>query len=159
MAHVIFFARGTAGDLVPFPKIGEALKARGHDISLLSHCSYADMAERNGWDFAALDTPEERRRTLEDGHLLNDPVGFPTFLRRYTFPRAAAAFETVRERYIPGKTILVKTHRACLVPLLVAERFQTPVVRLFATVAELMTFPMMEEMYRERRSEVRNCPS
>jgi rhamnosyltransferase subunit B len=148
MSNILFVAKGTGGDLVPFPKIGAELKQRGHHITLFSHCSYAGMAEQNGWDFVALDTPEQRQQIIDDGQLLNSPSGYPTYFRRHVFPRAVAEYEAIRERYLPGSTVLVTTHKACLVPLLAAEKLGIPLVRMFATVSELLTLPLMEGMYQ-----------
>lgn len=148
MANVLFVAKGTGGDLVHFPQIGQELKQRGHRITLFSHCTYADMAQENGWDFVACDTPEERRQIIEDGHLLNSPSGYPTYFRKHIFPRVTAEYEAIRERYVPGETLLLTTHKACLVPLLAAEKLSIPLVRMFATVSELITLPLMEGMYQ-----------
>lgn len=148
MANILFVAKGTGGDLVPFPKIGSELKRRGHQITLFSHCTYADMAEQNGWDFVALDTPEQRQQIIEDGQLLNSPAGYPAYFRRHVLPRAAAEYEAISEHYIPESTVLVTTHKACLVPLLAAEKLGIPLVRMFATVSELITLPLMEGMYQ-----------
>src|SRR5262245_2727998 len=97
--NVFFVAKGTGGDLVPFPKIGEELQKRGHRITLFSHCSYEGMATQNRWNFAALDTPEQRQQIIEDGQLLNSPSGYPTYFRRHVLPRAVAEYEAIRERH------------------------------------------------------------
>jgi rhamnosyltransferase subunit B len=148
MSNILLVAKGTGGDLVPFPKLGQELKKRGHRVTLFSHCSYAGMAKQNGWDFVALDTPEERQRIIEDGQLLNSPSGYPTYFRRHVLPRVAAEYEAIQERYDPGSTVLVTTHKACLVPLLAAEKLGIPLVRMFSTVSELITLPLMENMYQ-----------
>ena|GEM_PF-392249 len=147
MANFLLIAKGTGGDLVPFPTIGDELKKRGHRVTLLSHCSYATMAGQHAWDFVALDTPEERQRIIDDGHLLNSPSGYPAYFRRHVFPRAVAEYEAIQACYVPGETVLVTTHKACLTPLLAAEKLGIPLVRLFATVSELVTLPLMEGMY------------
>ena len=149
MATILFVAKGTGGDLAPFPKIAEALKKRGHQVTLLSHCTYAGLAQKNGCDFIALDTPEQRQQMIEDGHLLNSPSGYPAYFRRHIFPGAVAEYEAIRQRWVPGNTVLVSTHKACLVPLLAKERLGIPLVRLFATLSELITLPLMEEMYSD----------
>ena len=148
MANILFVVKGTGGDLAPFPKIGDVLQQRGHQITLLSHCSYAALAQRKGWNFVALDTPEERQRYMEDGPLVNSPRGFPTFFRRHILPNAVAEFEAIERCCSSNDTIIVSSHRASLIPIMVSEKRNIPVIRLFAVVSELIAMPLMEEMYR-----------
>ena len=57
--NILFTSLGTGGDVLPLLHIGKRLKARGHNVTLLSHCYYRNVALQDGLDFAELDTPEE----------------------------------------------------------------------------------------------------
>lgn len=149
MAEILFVAKGTGGDLVPFPSLGAALKKHGHHVTLLSHCTYAGMAAELGWDFIALDNPEERQQMIADGQLLNSPSGYPAYFRRHILPKALAEYQAIQACYHPRETVLVTTHKASLVPLLAAERLGIPLMRMFATLSELVTLPLMADMYRD----------
>lgn len=59
MANVVIATHWLDGDVIPFVRIGSELKRRGHDVTLITHCHYAEMAQKAGLDFRAWDTPEE----------------------------------------------------------------------------------------------------
>lgn len=52
---VLLATTGSAGDVYPFLALGQALRARGHQISLLAPAEFQGLSRRLGIDFAALE--------------------------------------------------------------------------------------------------------
>src|SRR5689334_1514068 len=63
MSGCLLVTHGSAGDVLPFVRIGTELRARGHQGTLLTHAPFAGRA---GLDFVAIDTPEAYERTQRD---------------------------------------------------------------------------------------------
>ncbi|MFZ6030195.1 MAG: condensation domain-containing protein [Chloroflexota bacterium] len=148
MADFLFFVKGTHGDLEPIWQLGPALKERGHQVTLFSHCSYANLAAQHGLHFVALDTPAERQSFLEAGRLLNSPKGFPAFYRQHILPKALSEYHSLAAHVRPGATVLISPNKSGPVPFLAAEKLAIPFVRLFVAPSELIALPLMGEMYR-----------
>ena len=62
MGNILLRSVGTDGDVLPFLRIGGRLKARGHCVTLLSHCSYRSMAAQAG--FRSIWTRGEREAAI-----------------------------------------------------------------------------------------------
>ena len=59
MRHVVLMPFGSAGDVFPFIWIAKLLKARGHRVTMVTTCRFADAARAAGIDFVGLGTIEE----------------------------------------------------------------------------------------------------
>ncbi|MET0624309.1 MAG: glycosyltransferase [Pyrinomonadaceae bacterium] len=59
MANIVLVTKGTNGDLFPFLGIGKALKARGHDVVVVTNWYGEQEVSKAGLDFVALDNPDE----------------------------------------------------------------------------------------------------
>jgi rhamnosyltransferase subunit B len=147
MANVLLVTKGTGGDLVPFLGMGSALRERGHDVTLFTHCCYADTAARAGLDFVPLDTPKEFERFIEDGPLLNTPRGIPVFFERHVLDGLFGEYERISERCNTAETVLVARHMSDIAVRMAAEALQRPFVRVFVTVAQIMTIPFLAALY------------
>ena len=67
---VLLTTVGTWGDVNPFLRKAQGLKARGHAVALLTHCRYEQQARRAGLDFIALDTPEGLKRRIDQKEII-----------------------------------------------------------------------------------------
>lgn len=131
MSHVLLATRGTGGDLSPFLEMGRVLKARGHAVTLLTHCAYAGPARQVGIEFAALDTPAEFAAFIADGHLLNRLPDIAEFFRRHILPQVRSEYEQIVARCVPGETVLVARYMADIAVRFAAEKLSLPWVRVF----------------------------
>jgi hypothetical protein len=86
--EILSLERWEANGVLPSLRIDDRLKARGHSVTLLSHCSYRSMAAQAGLDFAALDALWEHGWFIQDGPLLDTPPGFTQFIRRIHCPES-----------------------------------------------------------------------
>jgi rhamnosyltransferase subunit B len=103
--RVLLVSVGVAGDLLPFVAVGKALRARGHDVTVLGNAYFRDVVTREGLAFSAVCSVEEhlqrahqrsgwnRRRALTEGgqNLLKDMPN---------------VFEAIASHYVPGETLV-----------------------------------------------------
>lgn len=146
MANALLVTKGTGGDLMPFLGIGSRLKARGHAVTLLTHCYYKDMVRRAGLDFAALDTTEEFEQFIKDGPLLNNPRDIPVFFWRHILPKIQAEAKMVEELCHSVDTVVVARHTSDIAARMVAEKLGMSFVRVFVVAAQVNTISILEEL-------------
>ncbi len=147
MANIIFTSLGSGGDVVPFLCIGSRLKARGHHVTLLSHCYYRSAAEKAGLDFAALDGPEEYARFIKDGPLLNTPPGIPEFLRRHSLPKILLEYQLVRQRCRLDDTVLITRDLFDTAARISAEKLGIPLLEVFFAPSQITTWKIRIELF------------
>jgi rhamnosyltransferase subunit B len=106
--RALLFPVGSAGDVHPFLAIGRRLRDRGHDVILCANAHHAPLAERAGLAFVETE-PADVHTELERNADLWHPIksvralfgqpGLPAVIRRQ--------YHLVRERYVPGETVVV----------------------------------------------------
>jgi rhamnosyltransferase subunit B len=141
---------GFDGDVLPFISFGSRLKARGHDVTMISHCYYGPVAVRAGLDFLALDTAEEYGQFLDDGALLNTPYGISEFMRRHSLPRVPVQFELIRERCRADETVLITRDMFDTAARVAAEKLDIPVLWMFIAPSQLTTWKLRVELIRHQ---------
>lgn len=57
--HVTLLPFGSAGDVLPFLWLGRQLRARGHEVTVVSACVFAEAAVAAGFEFVPLGRPED----------------------------------------------------------------------------------------------------
>ena len=149
MGNVVFTSVGTGGDIYPMLRIGERLRSRGHDVTLLTHAPYAGLAREAGLDFAALDTAEEHAASIGDGPLVNTPQGVPEFFRRHYFPTVRREHELIRERFRARDTVVVARDLFDVGARLAAETLGVPVVWMFVSPSQLMNTRLRRELFEK----------
>lgn len=135
--------------MLPFLRLGSRLKKRGHSVTLVSHCYYRDEAAAAGLDFAAVDSPEEYARFIDDGPLLNAAPGIPEFLRRHSLPKVALEVALIGQRCAPDDTVLVTRDLFDTAARIAAEKFGIPALWLFMAPSQLTTWKMRAELFAE----------
>jgi UDP:flavonoid glycosyltransferase YjiC (YdhE family) len=148
MGNVVLFVRGTGGDLAPVLGIGSALRVRGHNVSVLTHCTYKETVLGAGLDFHALDTLDEVSAFLRDGPLLNTPSGMSTFFERHLFPKVASDVKAILAR-CGAPVVLASRHMSTIADLIVAELFDVPIVRIYPSVTQIVNLPLLGALCSE----------
>jgi rhamnosyltransferase subunit B len=145
---MVLVTKGTGGDLVPFLAIGSALKGRGHDVTLLSHCFYEGAARKAGFNFATWDTLDEFERFIDDIPLLHTPQGLPAFFRQHILPTTLVEYDLIRAHCRLEDTVLIARHASSIAAQMVAEKLDIPFVSVFTAVAQATTVSILGEFYR-----------
>jgi rhamnosyltransferase subunit B len=140
--------RGTYGDLFPFVRLGRELKVRNHNVLLLTNCHYEDKVKRSGIDFAALDSPDDFARMLEDQELLNNPRDLALFYRRHILPRVVTEYEMIKKQNSSGDLVLVSNHNSHLTTQIAAEKLGIPLLTvLLAPTGITYMLPVFEGLF------------
>lgn len=143
MPRILFVTHGTAGDVLPFLRIGAAAAAAGHDARCISHAPFARSTDL---PFAAVDTQASyaaaQRRTPD---LL--AVRTPGDLRRYydregLFAQLHREVAQLVDWHVPGETVLVGRHTSALSVLIAAELLRAPAVWVAVAPIQLMVAPI-----------------
>ena len=105
--HALLVSAGTAGNMLPFIGLAAALRARGHDVTLIGSGSGTDALRAMGVGFADLEEPGAGRELSEAD---SAAVHKPSFLGSLV-PRAVRymrkVYQLIAERHVPGETIVV----------------------------------------------------
>ncbi|GAA3388826.1 glycosyltransferase [Cryptosporangium minutisporangium] len=146
MAVILLVTHGTAGDVLPFVRIGSALAARGHDVSLLTHAPYAEQVCSAGLAFVPIDTESAYRDSQARSRDLLD-VRSPADLRRYydergLFRQLRDEVASLTARHRPGRTVLVGRHTSALSVLIAGEALGAPTVSIAVAPIQLLVAPV-----------------
>lgn len=95
--NIVLFTSGSAGDVLPFVRVGAALAARGHRVSLVSHFGYEQLATDAGMAYRPFDTETQNAEFLRHASGLNTPGGITRFLLEHSLPRAPQALACLDE--------------------------------------------------------------
>lgn len=66
MAEILLLPFGSAGDVFPFIWLGRHLMARGHRVTMITACLFAEQAKRAGLNFVSLGEKEEFETMIRD---------------------------------------------------------------------------------------------
>jgi hypothetical protein len=122
LARFLLTTRGTAGDVLPFVRIGAELVATGHQAILVSHAPYAAVARRAGIGFAAIDTEDTAGREHGADQLRHEVV-------------------LLAEHHRWHATVLVGTPASALPVLIAAELLNAPAAWVALTPGRLTVTP------------------
>lgn len=64
--HVTLLPFGSAGDVLPFLWLGRQLRARGHEVTVVSACVFAEAAVAAGFEYVPLGRPEDFEGFIAD---------------------------------------------------------------------------------------------
>ena len=78
MAHILILAVGSAGDVYPFIVIGQALRVRGHAVTLVATANFQERVERAGLRFVSGLSQDELDASVQDPELWHPVKGFAT---------------------------------------------------------------------------------
>ena len=146
MGEFLLVTHGTAGDVLPFIRIGAALTARGHAVTLISHAPYADRARAAGLGFAAVDTAahyEAGQRRTPDLLAAQRPHELRAYYEREgLFAQLRREVDLLAERHRPGHTVLVGRHTSALSVLVAADLLAAPAAWVAVAPVQLLVAPV-----------------
>jgi UDP:flavonoid glycosyltransferase YjiC (YdhE family) len=97
---------GSGGDVLPFIRLGMTLKARGHDVTVITMGRYEPLARHANLAFAECFSPEAMQ-AVEDNPDLWHPTRGLVLAIRTVEPWYRQLYEHIEARYIPGQTVVV----------------------------------------------------
>jgi len=97
---------GSSGDVHPFVGIGRALRARGHDVVMVTGGPFEDVARRAGLGFQGMFSTEEYEAATNHPDLWHPRRGLQIVMRLVA-SRLEFAYTRLKEVYEPGRTVLV----------------------------------------------------
>jgi UDP:flavonoid glycosyltransferase YjiC (YdhE family) len=104
--RILLVTAGSAGNTLPFVGLGAALRARGHDVTLIASGAGTDTARRNGLGFVELDDPEVRAAASADTANVRDRA-FLRSLGPHAVRHMKRVYRLIAERHVPGETVVV----------------------------------------------------
>jgi UDP:flavonoid glycosyltransferase YjiC (YdhE family) len=137
---------GSDGDLLPVLRIGRTLRARGHDVTVLTHARYSNRVRRAGLAFIPVDIMNgETRRG--DPDLLRVVAGEPADTPQHFsamsgfIPQLRFECRALVRRHRPGRTVLVSSCTLNMSALTVGEALGAPVACLAMAPYYLLALP------------------
>jgi UDP:flavonoid glycosyltransferase YjiC (YdhE family) len=97
---------GSAGDVYPFVGIGRALRARGHEVIVITAEPFGEVVHRAGLGFHQTISTEEYDRMSRHPDLWNRWGGLQLMLKEVG-ARLRVGYECLMSLYAPGRTVLV----------------------------------------------------
>ncbi len=154
MANMIVTSHYTWGDVLPFLRLGQSLKNRGHRVTLLTHGAFKEMALEAGINFIAIDAPEDYPRLLKDigrmGDPLENPRGYMEFNDKYHgTEQLLQEYNRIAGQCLSEDTVLVARHRSSAAAYLVSEKLGIPVVPVFLAPTYIYHLPAQNELIGE----------
>jgi rhamnosyltransferase subunit B len=119
---------GSSGDVHPFVGVGRALRARGHDVVIVTGGPFEDVARRAGLGFQGTFSNEEYEAATRHPDLWRPRRGLQIVLR-LAASRLEFAYSRLREVYEPGRTVLVG-HALSFATRLLEEKEHVPAATL-----------------------------
>ena len=104
--HALLVSTGTAGNMLPFIGLGKALRARGHDVTVIGSGAGTAAAAKEGLGFIDLDGPQGRDLPAGDAAAVRKS-GFLSTLVPRAVEYMRRVYRLIAERHVPGRTVVV----------------------------------------------------
>ncbi len=99
---------GSYGDVYPLVGLGRALQQRGLDVAVLTSSYFEATVVRAGLEFVGFGTAEQYEALTADTNLWHPRRGFELVTRAW-IELLPQTYEAIRDRYVPGQTVVVAT--------------------------------------------------
>ncbi|MBI3831301.1 MAG: glycosyltransferase [Planctomycetes bacterium] len=103
---VLLLPVGSHGDVHPFMGIGKELKARGHDVTMITNGYFEPIARKEGFTFVELGSAEQYRTAIEDPDLWHTTKGVKKVMEWAMLGLLRPMYQLVEQHYEPGKTVV-----------------------------------------------------
>jgi UDP:flavonoid glycosyltransferase YjiC (YdhE family) len=104
--QILLNPMGSGGDVLPFIRLGMALKARGHDVTVITMGRYEPLARHAGLAFVEWISPEAMQAVEDNPDLWHPKKGLLLAIRAVE-PGYRQLHARIRARHVPGETVLV----------------------------------------------------
>src|SRR5262249_34834571 len=104
--NILLNPAGSSGDVLPFIRLGTALKGRGHEVTVITMGRYEPLARHAGLAFVQW-ISAEATKAAEDNPDLGPPTGGLRLVIRALEPWYGLLHELIRARHVRGRTVLV----------------------------------------------------
>jgi UDP:flavonoid glycosyltransferase YjiC (YdhE family) len=109
MANILLMPVGSHGDVHPFVALGQALRSRGHDCTLITSAYFETLAKRTGLPFVGIGTAADFQKCLDHPDMWHPTRGFRAVAEWGMLPWMRTTYQMVADRYVPGKTVVVSS--------------------------------------------------
>jgi len=106
MANVLLVPIGSAGDVHPFVALGQALRDRGHRVTVITVAYFGPLLEKAGLECVGLGTPEEFESALLHPDGWHPRRGLRVVFEWGVLPWTRRIYDLIAERYVPGETVV-----------------------------------------------------
>ena len=104
--HFLLTPVGSSGDVHPYVGLGDRLRRRGHEVTVLTAEPHRAVVEGAGLGFAPTFSAEEYHQATLDPDLWHPRRGFATVMRLMV-AGLEPSWRALEERYVPGKSFVV----------------------------------------------------
>ncbi|MEO3859811.1 glycosyltransferase [Acrocarpospora sp. B8E8] len=145
MATILMSTQGTHGDVLPFIRLGGALRQAGHEVTLFTHAPFGDRVARAGLEFVPVDTVSGYERHMADTTALigsRDLSWNALFRRHGLFEQLAWEVRQMADRHRPGDTVLIGRHTSTFSVRFAAELLGAPSAWVALSPSQMMLVGM-----------------
>ena len=155
MGNVVVVTHWLDGDVIPFIRIGKELKKRKHNVTLITHCHFEEIARKAGINFVPWDTPEEYRQLVEmmKDNKTSDPkkkdYSFEGSIFRQKFENnnvRLREYNIVKNACKSKDTVILCKNRSSIAAYMVAEKYKLPLATVFMNPFEMSSMLLYEQM-------------
>ena len=156
MGNVIVVTHWLDGDVVPYIRIAKELKRRGHNVKLITHCYFENMAKMAGLEFQAWDTPEEYAELVDLMETNKNDHAFQSKKFAYSLNEFRQKTENLEVRLREYKivdeccqspdTVFLCKSRSSVAAYLVAEKKKLPLATVVGYPSEVASMLLYDEL-------------
>jgi len=108
--NVLMVAVGSYGDVLPMVGLGQALRSRGHTVTLFTNGHFAKLVQQAGLNFVAMGSAEEYEAVANHPDLWHPHKGWRIIMNRMMSDNyLKEAYQRLCSYLVPGQTILVSS--------------------------------------------------
>ena len=122
--RILLATIGSSGDVHPVIGLGRALKARGHQVTVVTNDLFSEQIRANGLEFVPLGTRAEAESLMSDPRLWHPIKGFGLIAEGAILPNIRRLYEIIAERRGPSTVVAATT--LCLGARVAEEKLAVP---------------------------------
>ena len=107
--RILLATIGSSGDVHPVIGLGRALKARGHQVTVVTNDLFSEQIRANGLEFVPLGTRAEAESLMSDPRLWHPIKGFGLIAEGAILPNIRRLYEIIAERRGPSTGVAATT--------------------------------------------------
>ena len=126
--RILLPAIGSSGDVNPVIGLGQALRGRGHEVTVITNRLFFGQIRQAGLGFAELGTKEQAEAMMQDPRLWTLRGGFECIVEGALLPYLRPLYEILRERADASTVVAATT--LCLGARVAQEKLGIPTATL-----------------------------